>query len=139
MATIDEDYRNQTTLRVKLDGGDLEEVIAEYAAKVSGCSLLSGNVKVESVRVREVDRSQHRYSATAEVSLVILHTPGAIDAWVERREQEAVERRAEIPLPPPTVECSPRYRLRFEWKKHLNLALAAVWGVWAVAITAKVF
>ena len=139
MAHVNEHYSNQTALRVSLKGDDLDKVLAEHAAKVTGCSLLAENVKVESVRVREADRSQYRDGPTAEISLVVIHSPGAVDAWVERREQEAAERRAEKPVPPPTVEWSPRYRLRLDWRKHLNWGLAVAWLVWAGAVSVKVF
>lgn len=135
MTVVHEDYKNQTMLRVHLKGDDLEKVIAEYAAKVTGCSLQADNVKVETVRVREPDRGQYRDSATAEVHLVILHTPGAIDAWVERREREAAERRAQLPAPSARLdelaelELRRARRVRLTWLRRcfqvVGLAVAA--------------
>lgn len=139
MSEVIEHFSNQTLIRVKLDGDELEGVLAERAAKITGCDLSAPNIKVHRVIVEGRDHSQHRATATAEVQLVVLHSPGALDAWTERREQQAAERRAESSEPPPTTEWQGLRSPRLPWRKYLALLLSVAWLAWAGMVTAKLF
>lgn len=139
MAEVLEHFSNQTLIRVKLDGGELDSVLAAHAAKVARCDLSAENIKVHCVKVDGRDHSQHRDSATAEVQLMVLHSPGAIDEWTERREQQAAERRAELAEAPPMTEWQGLCAPRLPWRKYLALFLAVAWLAWAVMVSAKLF